>query len=309
MNTNDDFENKRLMEEIEKLENDPAIQTDEVAIKTKNPVVENLIFFGIIIAVVFGVVYLYNTKDNSSRLERVDIAEYDEKVQDTFEDDKTTYQFNEDYKIDSNDYENYDTDYARAEKTFAEQKENIEISKNIITVNKELILCIKNNNNTSIPNVYVYAVFYDGENRIVGVESTTIEALIGKQERYIKFLETPENYERVEPFITKEYFGYSVGTILNNEINYKANEDEKGNLEEIEIKNNSNQEIDIVEICIIYYGADNNILDVDKNYCFDLKKNKTDKISVYGIWNDITGEYIEYDHYEIKIDHAIVYEN
>lgn len=308
MNTNDDFENKRLMEEIEKLENDPAIQTEEGAIKTKNPVVENIIFFSIIILIVFGVVYLYNSKENATTLEKVEVVEYNEQIKEKFEEDKAVYQFDKNYTIDNDDYENYDTNYENAEKTFAEQKRNIEVSKNIINVNKELILCIKNNNSASIPNIYVYAVFYDGDNNIVGVESTTIEALIGKQERYVKFLKTPESYERVETFITKEYFGDTIGTILNNKITYKVSEDEKGRLDEVEIKNNSNQKIDIVEVSVIYYGADDNILDIDKNYCFDIKKNKTDKISIYGIWNDITGEYIEYDHYEIKIDHAIVYE-
>lgn len=304
MNTNDDFENKRLMEEIEKLENDPAIQTDEGAIKTKNPVVENLIFFGIIIVVVFGVVYLYNTKDNSGRLEKIDVSEYDESSKEIINDDKETYQIDEDYNI---DYDDYDTDYDKAEKTFAEQKQNIEVSKNIININKELILCIKNNNKASIPNVYIYVVFYDGENNIVGVESTTIEVLIGEAERYITFLKTPKTYERAETFITKEYFGDSIGTILNDKITYKVSEDENGNLEEIELKNNSDQEIDIVEVSVIYYGADGNILEVDNNYCFDMKKNRTDKINIYGVWDDTTGEYVEYDHYEVKINHAIAY--
>lgn len=304
MNTNDDFESKRLMEEIEKLENDSSIQVEEEAIKSKNPLVENLVFLGTILVVVLGVLYLYNTKDNSGKLKKVEIYKNEDSVKEIINDDKELYQIDEKYNI---DYENYDTDYNIAEKAFAEQKQNIEVSKNIININKELVLCIKNNNKTSIPNVYVYAVFYDGENTIVGIENSMIEVLVGESERYITFFKNPKDYERVETFITKEYFGDSIGTILNDKISYELNDDENGKLEKIEIKNNSDKKVDIVEVTIIYYGTDDNILSVENKSCYDIKKNKKGVINVYGIWDDAIGEYMNYDHYEIQIDSAISY--
>lgn len=304
MNTNDDFENKRLMEEIEKLENDSSIQVEEEAIKNKNPLVENFVFFGTILAVVLGVLYLYNTKDNSGELKKVEIYKNEDSVKEIINDDKELYQIDEKYNI---DYENYDTDYNIAEKAFVEQKQNIEVSKNIININKELVLCIKNNNKTSIPNVYVYVVFYDGENTIVGIENSMIEVLVGESERYITFFKNPKDYERIETFITKEYFGDSIGTILNDKISYELNDDENGKLEKIEIKNNSDKKVDIVEVTIIYYGTDDNILSVENKSCYDIKKNKKGVINVYGIWDDTTGEYMNYDHYEIQIDSAISY--
>lgn len=304
MNTNDDFESKRLMEEIEKLENDSSIQVEEEAIKSKNPLVENLVFLGTILVVVLGVLYLYNTKDNSGKLKKVGIYKNEDSVKEIINDDKELYQIDEKYNI---DYENYDTDYNIAEKAFAEQKQNIEVSKNIININKELVLCIKNNNKTSIPNVYVYAVFYDGENTIVGIENSMIEVLVGESERYITFFKNPKDYERVETFITKEYFGDSIGTILNDKISYELNDDENGKLEKIEIKNNSDKKVDIVEVTIIYYGTDDNILSVENKSCYDIKKNKKGVINVYGIWDDAIGEYMNYDHYEIQIDSAISY--
>lgn len=304
MNTNDDFENKRLMEEIDKLENDPAIQTEEGAVKNRNTVLENIIFLIIIIAVIIGVIYLYSTKED---FKDATILQEAEMIADSesYTDDKKVYQVDEDYIVDDNDY---DASYESAEKKFAEQRENIIVSKTILNTDKNLILCLNNQNKSTIPNVYIYVVFYDGENNIIGIDYTTIEILMGEAERYITFTKTPENFERVDTFITKEYFGDSTNTILNDKISYEIKENKEDYTVDIEVKNNSDREIDIAEFSIIYYDVDGNILDVENKYSFDIKKNRTDTISLYGIWNYETGEEIKYDHYEIILNSAISYD-
>ena len=303
MNTNDDFENKRLLEEIDKLDNEPGISTEEGAIKTKNLVVENFIFFAIIIAVVLGVVYLYSSKGNATKLEKV-VEVSDEKAKENnFE--KETPQIAKEYNI---DHDNYEESTNNAKKHFESQKENIIVTKNMLNINKEFVLCLNNKNVESIPNISVYIVFYDGENNIIGIEESMIEVLVGNAERYITFENPPENFEKTEVFVTKKYFSDSIGTLFNNELSYKAREDGQGKLEEIEILNTSDKKIDIIEFSVIYYDSKDELLTVESRYCFDLKKGKSEKVDFYGIWNEETGEDIEYDHYEVKVNYAIEYE-
>jgi hypothetical protein len=121
------------------------------------------------------------------------------------------------------------------------------------------------------------------------------------------YFRTP-TFEKTEVFVTKKYFSDSIGTLFNNELSYKAREDGQGKLEEIEILNTSDKKIDIIEFSVIYYDSKDELLTVESRYCFDLKKGKSEKVDFYGIWNEETGEDIEYDHYEVKVNYAIEYE-
>lgn len=303
MNTNDDFENKRLLEEIDKLDNDPSIETGEETVKTKNPIVENFVFFSIIIIVVFAVLYLYNSKDNATKLERVDEVHDDKSNGQVVE--KQTPQIAKEYTIDN---ENYEISTDNAKKFFETQKENIIVTQKKLNINKDLVIRLMNKNDASIPNVDVYIIYYDGENNIVGIDETFFEVLVGKTERYMTFENPPEGFERVEAFVTKKYFSDSVGMLLNNQISYKAKEDGKGNLEELEVFNNSDKKVDIIELSIIYYDSNDDILSVEKRYCFDMRNGKSEKIDLFGVWEEENGEYIDYDHYEVRLDYAIEYE-
>ena len=303
MNTNDDFENKRLLEEIDKLDNDPSIETGEETVKTKNPIVENFVFFSIIIIVVFAVLYLYNSKDNATKLERVDEV-HDDKLNGQVV-EKQTPQIAKEYTIDN---ENYEISTDNAKKFFETQKENIIVTQKKLNINKDLVIGLMNKNDASIPNVDVYIIYYDGENNIVGIDETFFEVLVGKTERYMTFENPPEGFERVEAFVTKKYFSDSVGMLLNNQISYKAKEDGKGNLEELEVFNNSDKKVDIIELSIIYYDSNDDILSVEKRYCFDMRNGKSEKIDLFGVWEEENGEYIDYDHYEVRLDYAIEYE-
>lgn len=299
MNTNDDFENKRLMEEIEKLDN----TTTDGAIKYKNPVIENLIFFTIIVIAVFGVIYLYTAQNNAEKLEEVNYKEY--KVENENIIDIEKYQINDAYKIYYEDNEDYEDSYEKAISTFNKQKENIEISKQIIDVDNDLVICVNNKNENAIPDLTIFAIFYDINNEIIGIKEEYLEVIAGKTERYLEFYETLEKYDRVEFFITKENFGDSIELLLNDKVDYKVKNDENGKIEEIEIKNNSNYKLDSVNLSVIYYDYEDNILEISEEYCFDIKKNRTDIINCYGVWSDITDDSVEYDHYEIIVNHVI----
>ncbi len=304
MNTNDDFENKRLLEEIEKLDNDPAAENGEDAVKTQNPVVENFIFFAIIIIVVFGVLYLYNLKDNGTKLEKVEAQ-----VEDTIKEEATGKeipQISKDYYIDE---ENYESSYDKAQRIFEEQRKNIVAKEKTLNLNKDLILLLENQNESSIPSVQVYVVYYDGDNKIIGIDKEFLEVLVGKTETYIPFANPPEGFERVDAFVTKDYFNDSLGILLNDKLKYKAKEDGKGNLEELEIVNNSDKKVEVVEIVVIYYDANDDILAIENKSCFDLKKGKEDSMYFFGPWSEEEEDYINYDHYEVRVNYAISYED
>ena len=260
-------------------------------------------FFSIIIIVVFAVLYLYNSKDNATKLERVDEVHDDKSNGQVVE--KQTPQIAKEYTIDN---ENYEISTDNAKKFFETQKENIIVTQKKLNINKDLVIGLMNKNDASIPNVDVYIIYYDGENNIVGIDETFFEVLVGKTERYMTFENPPEGFERVEAFVTKKYFSDSVGMLLNNQISYKAKEDGKGNLEELEVFNNSDKKVDIIELSIIYYDSNDDILSVEKRYCFDMRNGKSEKIDLFGVWEEENGEYIDYDHYEVRLDYAIEYE-
>ena len=304
MNTNDDFENKRLLEEIEKLDNDPCVENREDTEKEKKLVAENFIFFAIIIIVVFGVLYLYNSKDNGTKLEKVE-AQVEDTIKETTN-GKEIPQISKDYYIDE---ENYESSYDKAQRNFEEQRKNIVTKENILNLNKDLILLLENQNESSIPSVQVYVVYYDGANKIIGIDKEFLEVLVGKTETYIPFANPPEGFERVDAFVTKDYFNDSLGILLNDKLKYKAKEDGKGNLEEIEIVNNSDKKVDVVELVVIYYDTSDNILAIENKSCFDLKKGKADSMYFFGPWSEDEEDYIDYDHYEVRINHAISYED
>ena len=316
MNTNDDFDNKKLMQEIDRLENNESV------IKTKDLKgkpgisIENIVLIIIITIIVGCGIYVYNYENNMSFKS---VSEYGEYIEDSdfsnyeiVEDDydnikEFVYEFSDEDEIEAEPLD-YDQEENTKKEQFNVQKKNIKITDKVFTVNGDFVLGVENANKENIYDLDIYAVFYDGENTIVGIEENTIDILEPNKKYFLSYYKVPENFERYELFLTKEYFDdYSWCSILNDEVELSHNK--IGTDIEIKVKNNSKEKIDFVDLTVVYYDKNNNIIDIENVSISDIRKNGTGKIMAYGIWDYKKGKDIEVDHYEVILNRAVSYDD
>ena len=315
MNTNDDFENKRLIEEIENLENDStegAIKGSPIK-QNKKIDLENIVFIFVIIVVVIAGIYVYfkNPKATEEMFEEYskeaignDVSVEDISLIPT--DSFSFFDFSEEYE-ENLSYEEYENLIKQKEDDFHRQKENLVVTEKILDVNKNLIACIENKNDVSLIDMEIYAVFFDGENNIIEVTSDYLDAIDANSKYYFKVAYTPENYEKCEIFITKRYFDdEEYIKLYNDKITFTDSIDKDGQIE-IKATNNANEMMDYINFSVVYYDENDKILYVDTTSILELKKNKSDVTTVYGGWDIEKEEYINYDHYEVILNYAYAY--
>ncbi len=315
MNTNDDFENKRLIEEIENLENDStegAIKGSHIK-QNKKIDLENIVFIFVIIVVVIAGIYVYfkNPKATEEMLEEYskeaignDVSVEDISLIPT--DSFSFFDFSEEYE-ENLSYEEYENLIKQKEDDFHRQKENLVVTEKILDVNKNLIACIENKNDVSLIDMEIYAVFFDGENNIIEVTSDYLDAIDANSKYYFKVAYTPENYEKCEIFITKRYFDdEEYIKLYNDKITFTDSIDKDRQIE-IKATNNANEMLDYINFSVVYYDENDKILYVDTTSILELKKNKSDVTTVYGGWDIEKEEYINYDHYEVILNYAYTY--
>ena len=315
MNTNDDFENKRLIEEIENLENDStegAIKGSPIKQKKKFDS-ENIVFIFVIIVVVIAGIYVYfkNPQATEEMFEEYSKETIGEEVSvedisliptDSF----SFFDFSEEYE-ENLSYEDFENLIKQKEDDFRKQKENLIVTEKILDVNKNLIACIENRNDVPLIDMEMYAVFFDGENNIIEVTSDYLDAIAANSKYYFNVNYTPENYEKCEIFITKRYFDdEEYIKLYNDKITFTDSIDKDGQIE-IKATNNANEMIDYINFSVVYYDENDKILYVDTTSILELKKNKSDITTVYGGWDIEKEEYINYDHYEVILNYAYAY--
>lgn len=299
---NKNIDNKKLLEEIEGLENDSSNQENTINSKVKINK-ENIIIIVLIVIVIIGIIYTYlsNSEDGIS------LNEFDKYLEEdyfsNYDDDEYDYFDDDEYYYDDEDDEYYDQD--QEEEKFNNQKLNLVISQETLNVNKKLVAAIKNQNSENVFDFDVYVVFFDGENKVIGVDYNSIDLVKSNYEYYTVFEETPDNFERYEFFITKSFFYSSDTTILDDQVSYDVNESD-GNVV-INFKNNSNKLIDYMSFSIVYYDEENKILDVEELYEFDVKKNSSGELVGYGIWNYTDNTDVKYSRYEVIFNYAVSY--
>lgn len=315
MNTNDDFENKRLIEEIENLENDStegAIKGSPINQKKKFDS-ENIVFIFVIIVVVIAGIYVYfkNPQATEEMFEEYSKETIGEEVSvedisliptDSF----SFFDFSEEYEEDLS-YEDFENLIKQKEDDFRKQKENLIVTEKILDVNKNLIACIENRNDVPLIDMEMYAVFFDGENNIIEVTSDYLDAIAANSKYYFNVNYTPENYEKCEIFITKRYFDdEEYIKLYNDKITFTDSIDNDRQIE-IKVTNNADEMIDYINFSVVYYDENDKILCVDNTSISELKKNKSDVTTVYGGWDIEKEEYINYDHYEVILNYAYTY--
>lgn len=285
MRTNDDFNNKKLMDEIDELENNNVIDGSSEVINSKNGIsVKNIIIIVIIIAIVVFLYTCYTNYDGDIKSMLYDYEDYEEF-----------------------DYESYQKELEKAEENFTTQKENFILSKIGRNVNGNLLLSLENKNRENFKDVEVYAVFFDGEDKIIGIDQYSVTYIKGESKIYFSLYEVPDTFEKCDFFITKRYFETDEYTeIFNDKIEFITKVVDEN--VEINFRNNSDETIDTVNFSIIYYDKDKNILDIEEIFEFDIEPNKTKTVYGYGCLNEETWEMLKYDHCDVILNSAIRYD-
>ncbi len=268
------IDNEKLLSEIDSLED------DKMNSKKNNKNNLNLI---IVIIALMGLSILYFGSYNNYDLSEITEEDYsDEEIESYIEKE-------EDIK-----------------RKFEEQKNNIIIKDTFFSKNKELILTLSNNNKETVTDLKIEVVFYNGENKIIEIDSANVNIIEKESECYVKFFNTPKEFERYDFLISKDYYWYDNLEYVTNQISYEVVEN-KG-IKNLEVKNNYSKDISEVDFQIIYYDENNNVIDIENLYINSLKKNKikTNELYLY-IFDNETYEKIDYKRYEINLLGAYIY--
>lgn len=193
-----------------------------------------------------------------------------------------------------------------AKSKFEEQKDNVVIENSFLNFNKELIATVSNNNNEMITDLKVEVIFYDGENKPIQIDSSEIGILEKNHKCYVKFSDTPENFERYDFLVSKEYYWYDNEEAVTEQISYEVVENNDSN--NLVVKSNCSKEISEVDFQITYYDENNNIMDIEDIYMYDLEKYRTQKQEIYpNIWDNEKEVLVEYNRYEVNLLGAYIY--
>lgn len=298
------MDNKKLIEEIDKLENEPIKEKTRDAIFTK----KNKSYENILLAIIIGIIILcvclsyndfeiFNFSESGSSENSMEEYEEDSKVSILdFEnlDDKNNVEDIEKTEIKQDKEMTQD----EMKEKFKQQKEKIIVKEGIITKSNKLMVVLENQNSELIENFEVFAIFYDGNDQICKIDSKSMVALKPNSVAYVDFNKNIETFERYEIFIAKEYYYNSRHIFLDDYVKYVANKDEESRKILIDIKNNSNKKIDCISFSVVLYDKNNNIVQVVSDTEYDIKKNGKGEASIYVPWNT------EYDRYEVVLNYA-----
>lgn len=281
---NDNIDNEKLLLEIDSLEDNSE---QEGGIKNKNGGNKWIII--LVLIAMIGLTSLYFNYN----------YEYD------YDYDYEDMDYYEDEYSDEEIKEYISKEYLAKEK-FTKQKNNIKIENISYSTNKELIGTITNDNEEPITDLKVEVIFYDGENKPIEIDEDTIGMIERNSQCYIKFEETPENFERYEFLISKEYYWYDNLIYVTENVSYEVIEND--DYVELKVKNNSSEEISEVDFQITYYNEEDKIMNVENIGIFDLEKRKaqTEEFCLYE-FNEKEETYENYARYEVKLLGAYIY--
>lgn len=273
---NNNIDNEKLLSEIESLEDETSNSDSNLSKGNKW-----LTIFLIIALIGLSLLYFGESYYNDF-FEQTNDKYYDEQVESYLEQEEVS------------------------KDKFEEQRKNIAIKETFLNVNKELIAVLTNDNPEEITDLLVEVIFYDGENKPIEIDSSVISIIEKNSKCYIKFFETPKEFERYEFLISKEYYWYDNMEYVTDQVSYEL-EQEDG-YTNLVVKNNYSKEITEINMQIVYYDENNTVMDIEDIYIGNLKKNKTKTEELYlTIWDNDTYEPIEYDRYEVNLLGAYIY--
>lgn len=308
MSENNNYDSKKIIEEIDKLENDfegKKVNFKRFIDESWKKKMLGLLFVIILMAIGINLIEkpLLNLENNTD-------YNYDEELNEDTSNTMTIEEFmNSDLKnelltesvVDEDRVSNEELDQETvAKEKFKKEKANLTITNEGNTVNDELIIGIENKNNELVYGLSVYTVFYKSK-EIVSIDMQSVNNIMANNKKYLKVLETPKDYDNYEVFISKYNYYENIFKLQNDDVTYEANiEDE---LIKIKIYN-SGSKIENVVFTILYYDKNGKILDVDEVTDYNISKYWPGDATGYGVWDEENETYIDYADYKVILDFA-----
>lgn len=290
-------DNKDLLNEIDKLEDNDEIVEEKERITSHEKIFTIIVILIIVVALFMMYLsykgnYIVSNKENK-------------------QDDFSAYLDVNNDEEDEKNVENETIDYLELEnqrkEQFETQKNNLIITSQMLDIDGKLIATIHNGNEETIENILVQVIFYNGEDRPIKIDESIIEVLDSQSDYYMLFEYTPKAYERCEFLITKENF-YNSYNSNKNEVSFSVEEKSDKNMIEISGKNNSDHKIQKINFAVVYYNESDQIIAIREETQYDIKKQKDFKIQVNKqLYSYDTFEDIPYSRYEVILLNAMSY--
>lgn len=195
------------------------------------------------------------------------------------------------------DYSVLETTKENKEALFEDSKNNILISATTL-LDGRIILDVQNNNIDVFNNVKIQTIFYDRNNKPIQISENNIDTLFENGRHICDIIDAPDAYEGFEFLITQPYIVDGIN-INKEDISMNWYENSSNDFE-IAITNNSENEIDSMEVVAIYY-KNGIITDINTNNIYNIKSGKTVNDNMHNL------NYDEYDSVELIINDMYIY--
>lgn len=168
-------------------------------------------------------------------------------------------------------------------------KENITESQD-----NALLVKVKNNNNYPIDIDYTIELYNEKDELIDIIDYNIISTIKPKNTSYSKFLLNNDDYKSYK--IKRKVYKKENIDLYNDKIEVLELTKNEHDVLSLKYKNNSNNTINYLEIAVIFYDDDNNIIDIEKITDNDIKNNTI-------ITKEVLTS-IPYSRYETNINYA-----
>ncbi len=172
-------------------------------------------------------------------------------------------------------------------------------SSGAITKEGKLIVFIKNNNNTAV-DLDIEVEFYDADGMIAGSDSDILMGVGANNEVAVEMYGTPEEFDNYKIYVDVE--ATSVISYLD-----KVELVHNNNGEEIvaQVKNNSQDEIDYIEVSVVYY-QDDKVVGYDYSNDIEIKAERSANFTLRYPHDDNYDD-VKFDTYKVFINEAYSY--
>jgi hypothetical protein len=191
-----------------------------------------------------------------------------------------TYDFDEDGYLDYEEQHTYELDKA------TDYEKNYTIKEMFIDKERRsMYFELENRNSYNVDFAHLNVAFYDEEGRLVDVEEKYIDNILTNQ-KVIECIDYNRPFATYDVNITVEWTSLDEEVPNNNanmEIVSKEINKEDGELI-YTIKNNSEKEVS-GDIYVIFYDEGNKIVNIYRDYVYDLKSGGTEELEAY-IYDD-----------------------
>lgn len=178
-------------------------------------------------------------------------------------------------------------------------KENYEkkiVTSGAITADGELVVFAKNNSSVAL-DMEIEVEFYDSSNVIVGSEEEYIVSVGANAEVAIKTYDAPDSFDSYKIYVDAE---------KADDINYfdKIELTHNNNGDEIlvQVKNNSNDEIETISVTVVYYLGDK-VVGADSDSDYDIKPGRSANCTLYYPY-DKRYKDVNFDNYKVFVNEA-----